>query len=88
MSRDDETGIEELRALVSMAGWTRESAFDGFDAIQTVRLLQACRKLDLEVLPDQLTRDERREAARTGVVSEDAVRRLYRAEFGPNWEGR
>ena len=90
--RDDKTGIEKLRELVNMAGWTRESAFDGFDVLQTVRLLQACAALDLETLPDQLTEEERRAAARTGKVSTRTLRRLYAAEGEPetgrDWEGR
>lgn len=90
--RNDETGIEELRVLVNMAGWTQESAFVGFNAEQTVRLLRACRALDLETLPDQLTAAERAHAARHGKVSTSCLRRLYREACepftGPDWVDR
>lgn len=91
MIRDhEETGIEELRALVNLAGWTTESAFDDFTAIETVRLLRACRALDLETLPDQLTPTERIYAARCGRVSRSCLRRLYEAagesKTGPDWK--
>lgn len=84
------TGIEELRGLVNMAGWTTESAFDGFDALQTIRLLQACQKLNLETLPDELTQSERAYAARYGKVSKKALHRLYEvageSKTGSDWE--
>lgn len=87
---DEMTGIEELRTLVNMAGYTTESAFDDFNAAETVRLLQACRDLNLEVLPDQLTKAERRYAARHGRVSKTALHRLYDAagesKTGRDWE--
>lgn len=89
---DDETGIEELRKLVNMAGYTEESAFDGFTAVETVRLLQACRALDLETLPDQLTLAERRHAAKHGRVSIECLHRLYEdageSKTGPDWKGQ
>ena len=88
----DESGIEELRALVNIAGWSRESALDGFDVMETVRILRACRALDLETLPDELTEPERRYAARHGRVSTSCLRRLYREnglpETGRDWVGR
>jgi hypothetical protein len=79
---NDESGIETLRALVSMANYTREDAFDGFNVHETIKLLQACRAMDLETLPDELTEPEARYAAKTGRVSRTAMRRLYRAEYG------
>lgn len=89
---ETKSGIDELRELVNMAGWTRESAFDGLDAIQVIKLLRACRELDLEVLPDELTPAERVTTARTGKVPTAALRRLYAneglPETGRDWEGR
>lgn len=83
-------GIGELRRLVNIANCTREDAFDGLTIEQTIKLLQACRSLDLEVLPDQLNPEERAFAARTGKVSKACKRRLYRAEglpeTGIDWE--
>jgi hypothetical protein len=90
--RKNETGIEELRKLVNMANNTREDAFDDFDLEQTVRLLRACRELNLEVLPDQLTEEEAEDTASTGRISTECLRRLYRVEGlpekGRDWEGR
>lgn len=92
MKRPTETGIQELRILVGMADWSNESALDDFDLKATVRILQACRALDLETLPDMLTLAERRYAAKHGKVSTACLRRLYKqegcAESGPDWEGR
>jgi hypothetical protein len=90
--RPDETGIEELRKLVNMANNTREDAFDGLDAFQVVRLLQACRALDLEVLPDDMNDEERLEVANTGKVPTETLELLYEAanvpKGGRDWEGR
>jgi hypothetical protein len=86
------TGIEELRALVNMANNTREDAFDGLNAEETVCLLRACRALNLETLPDQLTPEGRAYAAKHGEVSTKELRRLYKAEglpeTGSDWVGR
>ena len=88
--RGKETGIQELRKLVNMANNTREDALDGFTAEELVKLLRACRDLNLEVLPDQLQPWERRYAAKHGKVSKGALRRLYHLEglpeTGPDWE--
>lgn len=92
MRREPETGIEELRILVNIAGHTNEDAFDGFSVEETVRLLQACRALDLETLPDMLTSGERQYAAKQGEVSTACLRRLYKQEGleekGPDWDAR
>lgn len=84
--------MEELRALVSYGNHSNEDAFDGFDLEETVRILQACRALDLETLPDMLTQAERRYAAKHGKVSTACLRRLYKqeglAETGIDWEDR
>lgn len=91
-TKTNERGIDELRKLVNMANWTREDAFDGLDAYAIVRLLQACRKLDLETLPDQLTEDEQDYAIEHGKVSTECLTRLYDAQgeahTGSDWEGR
>ena len=88
----NETGIEELRVLVDNAGITQESALDDFDIFQVVRLLRACRALNLETYPDQLYPHERRYAARTGKISTKTLRRLYKEngepETGSDWKGR
>lgn len=77
-----ESGIETLRALVNMAGWSGEWALDDLNVTQTIKLLQACRVMDLETLPDQLNDNERRYAARTGKLSRTTMRRLYKVEYG------
>ena len=85
-----ETGIQELRGLIAFGNHSNESSFDGFDADETLRLLRACYALDLETLPDMLTQEERKHAARTGKVSKAALHRLYEREgaskTGPDWE--
>lgn len=81
-----ETGIEQLRKLVNVAGWTNEWAFDDItDMFATIRLLQACLALDLETLPDQLTPAERKYAAKHGKVRKTCIKRLYQAEYGKAW---
>lgn len=85
-------GMDELRTLIDYGNHSNESAFDGFNAVETVRLLQACIALDLEVFPDQLTPMERRHAVQTGKITTAALHRLYKAEglaeTGPDWVGR
>lgn len=92
MTRQFYHGMEELRSLVNIANQTNESAFDGFTLEETVRLLQACRALDLETLPDMLTPGERKYAAKHGKVSTACLRRLYKQEgleeTGIDWKGR
>lgn len=81
-----ETGIEQLRKLVNVAGWTNEWAFDDITDIgQTIKLLQACMELDLETLPDQLTDKERKSAAKKGRLGKGCIERLYREEYGSKW---
>ena len=85
-------GMDELRTLVNFGNHSNESAFDGFTLEETINLLRACLALDLETLPDQLTPDERIDAAAMGQVSRKCLRRLYKqeglAETGVDWEGR
>lgn len=85
------SGIDELRKLVNLANNTNESAFDDLGLEETVRLLRACRALDLETLPDMLEQDELEFAAKNGRISKKALRRLYKAEgleeTGVDWEG-
>jgi hypothetical protein len=87
-----ESGITELKALLNMANWTHGDAFEGLSLEEVISLLRACRKLDLETLPDMLTGPERREAAKTGIVPTRALRRMYKIEglpeIGIDWEGR
>lgn len=89
---DSESGIDELRKLVNMANNTAEGAFDDFGLYEVVELLRACRRIDLDITPEQLTRDEAEFAARRGRVSIKCLRRLYKqeglSETGPDWEGR
>lgn len=92
MARKYVHGMDELRSLVNYGNHSNEDAFSGFGLEETVRLLRACLALNLETLPDMLTRDERKYAAKHGKVSTECLRRLYRqegcAESGPDWEGR
>lgn len=85
-----ETGVEELRMLVQIADYTTESAFDSFNLLQTINILKACHKLDLETFADDLTHDERKFAAKHGRVSIKCLTRLYNDEglehTGPDWD--
>lgn len=86
------TGAEELRALVRMMNATKESAFDDLSAAQIVQLLQACRALNLETLPDQLTRAEIYEVIALGYIPTATLHSLYEAagepKTGRDWEER
>lgn len=87
MKEYQESGIEKLRALVDVAGWCSEWAFDDIpDVASTIRLLEACLALDFETLPDDLLASERKHAAKTGTVSRSTIARLYRLEHGSKWE--
>lgn len=77
---DDKTGIEMLRILTSMASYTTESTFDGLSITDCVSVLMACRELDLEVLPDQLTLKELQHATKSGSLTLACRKRLYKAE--------
>lgn len=80
-----ESGIETLRKLVNIAGWSMEWALDDFDVKETINILLACQSLDLETLPDHLKDSERKYAAKHGRVSLKCLERLYRAEYGPGF---
>jgi len=76
-----ESGIEELRQLAGISGYTREYAFDGFTAIECLNLLRAVRACEWDIYADALTPEEREHAAKTGKLSEECVARLD-TEFG------
>ena len=73
-----ETGVEELRRIVRVANMTTESAFDGLTVEECVRLVRACWKSKWDILPDDLTFEERRKAADTGRLPEACEDRLDR----------
>lgn len=82
-SKSDETesGIEEMRRAVSVAGMCRESAMEGFTAEEVMNLFRACWATPYDMLPDELNGRERKYAARHGRVDEKTLRRLAKA-FG------
>jgi hypothetical protein len=81
MNKIEETGIEELRRVARAASMTRESAFDGLDPFQVVRVMRACWGSPWDILPDELTEDEKMHAAHTGTLDETANERLNK-RFG------
>lgn len=80
-TRQNETGVEELRRAAKVTGMCRESCFDGFTAVQVLQMVRACWRTPWDILPDDLTREEREYAAAEGKVSNAAMVRL-KEEFG------
>jgi len=77
-SMADESGIEELRRAANVSGWARESVYDGFTAEECLNMIRACWACEWDVLPDGLTDEERRGAARRGKLSARCLKRLDR----------
>ena len=74
-----ETGIEELRRAARVSGMTRESAFDGYSAEECLEMIRACWKSGWDILPGDLTPEERDYAARHGKLSARALARIERS---------
>lgn len=77
-TRANETGVEELRRIANATRNCRESCFDGFTAVQVLQMVRACWRTPWDILPDELTRDEREYAAAEGKVSNACMVRLKR----------
>lgn len=77
-----ERGIEELRRYADWSKACTESTFDDLSAEECVRLMRACLALDLETMPDQLTREEIKQIAKDGKLSRETITALYRVEYG------
>jgi hypothetical protein len=74
--KPEETGIEFLRRLVSVANYTNEEVFDDLSVEETIKLIRACWDSEFDIYADALSPSERAFAARTGKLSKKAVDRL------------
>ncbi len=77
-SMQGESGFEELRRAANVSGWARESVYEGFTAEECLNMLRACWTCEWDVLPDGLTDEERRGAARSGKLTARCLKRLDR----------
>lgn len=75
-SRANETGIEELRRIAKASEMCRESAFDRFSANECMKMIRACWGSGWDILPDDLTDEERRFASEHGRLPDFAMVRL------------
>jgi hypothetical protein len=72
----EETGIDFLRRLVSVANYTNEEVFDDLSVKETINLISACWDSDFDIYADALLPVERAFAARNGRLSKRTVDRL------------
>lgn len=75
-SRPNETGVEELRRIASASSMCRESCFDGFSANECMKMIRACWGSGWDILPDDLTPEERRFCSEHGRLPDFACVRL------------
>lgn len=80
-SRANETGIEELRRIAKASEMCTESCFDMFSAAECIKLIRACWGSGWDILPDELTHEERVFASIHGRIS-DAARVRLEAVYG------
>jgi hypothetical protein len=78
-SRANETGIEELRRVARVSSMCKESCFDGYTAEQCIKMIRACWMSGWDILPDDLTHEERVFAATYGRLPDFAMTRLEKA---------
>ena len=64
-----ETGPEMLRRVVRVLDWTHGDAVDPFTAEECLNIVRACWGSKWDILPDNLTREELKYAARHGSLS-------------------
>lgn len=81
--KSHERGVQELRRAARASEITRESAFDGCTAEQCLNLLRACWRSGWDILPDELTQEERAESAQSGLLSVAAQARLTERHGAP-----
>jgi hypothetical protein len=82
-SKPEETGIAELRRAAKVSTYSRESAFDGYTAEECLNMIRACWASQWDILPDELTPEEREYAALHGRIGDkDALDRRLSIRFG------
>lgn len=80
-SREEESGIDELRRAGRISEYVRESTFDGLTSEGCLNLMRACWASDWDILPDELLQSEVEFAAEYAKLSDPALKRL-RERFG------
>lgn len=72
----NESGADRLRRVVRVLNMCRESALDGFSPEQLINMVTACWKSDWDIVPSDLTNDERQYAADMRQLSTETLARL------------
>jgi hypothetical protein len=76
VTKEGESGIEELRRVAGVSERCREGAIDRYSAEECLNLFRACWRSVWDLYPDELTDEERDYAAKHGVLSEKCLIRL------------